>query len=250
MRSTDDSRPSATTSPLSSSEDCVFCRIGSGFGNEAPPSWDVVLCESENFFVVPSKGALTAGWLLIVPRSHYISLGVLSGSEVHELRALLQEIGSLLAEQYCSPTVFEHGPSNYQSALGCGVNHAHLHAVPLPFSLETSAISVLGDPVRIPASNFWSNPPLYRLHQQDTGYLWLLEPGKSVLAWTDPPESSQFFRKLIARGLGVPEQYDYREFPFENNVQNTIRHIRQEFHRSRFEGNGDIVSLSSTQNLR
>ena len=33
-------------------------------------------------------------------------------------------------------TVFEHGPSRPGRAPGCGVDHLHVHLVPLPFDLK------------------------------------------------------------------------------------------------------------------
>ena len=41
-------------------------------------------------------------------------------------------------------TMFEHGASHTGSIMGCGVDHAHVHLVPLDFNLAEEAVSELG----------------------------------------------------------------------------------------------------------
>ena len=43
---------------------------------------DHVLFESENFVVVPTIGSIVPGWLLVVPRSHFMSVGSFDAAEV------------------------------------------------------------------------------------------------------------------------------------------------------------------------
>jgi hypothetical protein len=53
--------------------DCKFCAKLKAQAARAP--WNEFLIETENFAVVPSLGALVEGWLLMVPKEHYISMG-------------------------------------------------------------------------------------------------------------------------------------------------------------------------------
>jgi hypothetical protein len=39
-------------------------------------------------------------------------------------------------------------------------------------------------------------------------------------------EVSQRFRRIIAAAAGLPDQWDYREYPFNENIANTIATVR------------------------
>ena len=53
---------------------CKFCeKFGEASGGNQIA--DHVLFESANFVVVPTVGSIIPGWLLVVPRSHFLSVG-------------------------------------------------------------------------------------------------------------------------------------------------------------------------------
>ena len=55
---------------------CVFC---SQFREDSAPAvWNEPILESQNFVVVPSLGSLVEGWTLLLPKSHYLSMGALT----------------------------------------------------------------------------------------------------------------------------------------------------------------------------
>ena len=47
-------------------------------------SYNVRLYETENFAVIPSLGSIVEGWLLIIPKKHYLSYGYLSSEELYK----------------------------------------------------------------------------------------------------------------------------------------------------------------------
>lgn len=189
---------------------CRFCQIRS---STAP--WDKVILKSENFFVVPSKGAFLPGWLLVVPIHHVLSVEQLPLSLTEELDSLLVRVTRLLESHYGAPTVFEHGAVTDGTTFGCGIDHAHLHVVPLPagVDLRRLAEAALNEPF-LPRETELTRPYLrIRLPCSRT---WLaVEPS------TAPPR--QFFRQTIWRGTGARGlSYDYDESPCEEQVRRTV----------------------------
>lgn len=200
---------------------CRFCEIGAALlSNRSTNLWDRVLLETDNFFVVPSLGSLIEGWLLIVTKSHHICMGSLDRAQIAELENLMEEVCTIVRSKYGPVAVFEHGPVEAKLAIGCGVDHAHIHVVPtsLPLIEEAGSLTdfkfhweqIVGiKAVQIPYINGVS----YLYVQQDGSYP-MMYSGKNI--------PSQLFRKTIAASLGIPERYNWREYAFESNIVNTV----------------------------
>ena len=119
---------------------CRLCLGVRGSSSLPGPEWNTPLFESPNFVALPSLGALVEGWLLLVPKQHFIAMGALPESLCDEMTAMKQLLWSALQECYGTSCAFEHGPSASLRDVGCGVDHAHLHFVPTSFDLP-SAVS-------------------------------------------------------------------------------------------------------------
>jgi diadenosine tetraphosphate (Ap4A) HIT family hydrolase len=202
--------------------DCTFCAELKTLSGRAP--WNEFLIETENFAVVPSLGALVEGWLLIVSKNHYISMGALPPRLRGEVDELERRVSSLLESQYEKPvSVFEHGPSAPKHGTGCGVDHAHLHLLPLDCDLLS-----LAEPF-IPKSTEWKNSgweersDAYRV---GLDYLYLKTDERDGLLAVSEDFGSQVFRKAISSYLGVPEEYSWREHPRISTVSRTIEVLR------------------------
>ncbi len=207
-------------------KDCVFCQISLS-ESTSKPVWDTVLIETENFFVVPTKGALLEGWLLIVPRVHYIAMGAIPRSIVPELHNLVNHVSKLVTEKYCKPIFFEHGPSRPKEAFGCGVDHAHFHLVPISTRISRPASTLLGLPTLFSVSEFWAGWPLANYYTNGINYLMLNEGRDFFSCWASPKSESQLFRRLIADEIGTSERYDYKKYAFKTNVDRTIEALYQ-----------------------
>lgn len=197
---------------------CCLCLNSA---KQAPvASWDNPIAESESFVVLPSLGSLVEGWLLLVPKDHYICMGALPDALLQELVAVKSEMAAQIESQYGSLCAFEHGPGEVQRAVGCGVDHAHLHLVPIDFSLLEAARPFL------PADATWSAASLNDCrHEYLKGldYLYFEQPLGSGYISVHRSFGSQVFRKAISMKLGVPEQYSWREHPQLELTSRTIR---------------------------
>lgn len=199
--------------------DCELC--GSLGAIENRQIWNRPLLESQNFVVIPSLGALVVGWVLIVPKHHAISMGALSDSDWAELDDLKRTTASALRAYYRLPVcAFEHGPSREGLRLGCGVDHAHLHLVPIDSDLMTATRRFTS----------WSAPwrPARLLDcraafEDGEGYLYVEQPTGFGHIVTDRDFESQVFRRAIATAIGLEEQFRWREYPQMRNVKATIQ---------------------------
>ena len=184
------------------------CELCSGLAPCASTkAWNNPLFETLNFVALPSVGALVEGWLLLVPKRHFISLGAVPVpllAEMSEFRAFLC---SVLADCYGTVSAFEHGPSAAGRSLGCGVDHAHLHLVPVSFDLS-SEVSPL-----MPTGVTWTPAGIDECrtaHFRGEDYLYLEQPIGSGRIATHHRFGSQLFRRAIASHIGLPHRYNWR----------------------------------------
>lgn len=187
--------------------------------------YNEILFETDNFIVVPSLGALVEGWLLIVPKKEYLSFQYLENdSLVKELENLSNYIGEIIEKEYGYVTMFEHGAKHVKSTVGCGVDYAHLHLVPINFDLILGLENFLN--IRYNWNKINSLQNVFH-SEKKTEYLYYKDfEGNSFLV-NDKEIPSQLFRKVIASFLNDPEKFDWKEFHQEDNILKTIERFKK-----------------------
>lgn len=199
---------------------CRFCVTISG-GHRHSDVWNVRLVETDNFVVLPSKGSLVPGWAMVIPRKHCLSFSSLATQEVDELTALLDHLDQAIRKTFASPTLFEHGAVCRNSGFGCGIDHAHLHVVPLPFDLLVASRNRLDNP--------WVRAKAPWLEPAQTPYLTIRRPGDAHWMRASPKAiQSQFFRRVIAEKLGSTE-FHYDRVPATENAVATLKALQPRF---------------------
>lgn len=201
---------------------CKFCEIGQKLASARP--WDEVIAESPNYVVIPSVGGFVDGWVLIVPKRHCLSMAVnFADQELADLRQRTSR--ALKTEYHQSVWCFEHGAAFTGSQTGCGVDHAHLHLVPLACSL--SHVLLQND-----AAKNWRQIRASDLGQFAAGREYLFYSSNSsdfeldgYVGVAEKPVS-QYFRRAIAEAVGRPAFYDYRDYPELERAAETGRRLR------------------------
>jgi len=197
---------------------CSFCSIDAD--NPAILPWyNIPLLQTEHFVVVPSIGAVVPGWVLVLPKVHALSIAEVPRDQRNELKVLIKCTKNLVEKQFGRATLFEHGASTRDSLIGCGVDHAHLHIVPLQFSLISLALS---DKV---VSWVKRTHAPHDINDMHSDYLLISEDSFTCVIGHLQQPQSQYFRRLIANALGVPDQYNYRTHSFLSNVRLTMKGI-------------------------
>lgn len=187
--------------------------------------WNQPLFETANFAVLPSLGSLVEGWVLIVPKDHFICMGALSAGLWSELKDLTTVIAASLAQQYGEICAFEHGAHAPNRQVGCGVDHAHLHLVPVPtrLNLTKAAEEFLPPEARWSPATF---DACQRAFSKGDDYLYAEQPLGTGRIATGAALGGQIFRKAIAAQFGVPGEFNWRQYPYLHNVQKTIRKMQ------------------------
>jgi diadenosine tetraphosphate (Ap4A) HIT family hydrolase len=193
------------------------CALCSSIAQPRDP-WDQPVFESENFIAIPSLGSLVEGWLLVVPRQHFISTGALTPDLHEEFATFKQDVAARLSMVYGDICAFEHGPCAPRRQVGCGVDHAHVHLVPLGFDLGNAATAFVPGVAWQPAS--WSE--CNRVVAQELDYLFVEQPLGSGRIAVANQFGSQVLRRAIASSLGRPEEFNWRTHRQELNIEKTI----------------------------
>ncbi|MBA7682243.1 hypothetical protein ES703_90592 [subsurface metagenome] len=183
-----------------------------------------IITETENFVVVPSIGQIVEGYLLIVAKAHHPSMGCLSDSEIKELEDLMQRTRLLLTPTYGRPLFFEHGVVDGIESGGCGISHAHIHAVPLADEVDLLPLiqqSFRGCSIQsltgLTQKALYDRPYLFYEDQQANRYLFDLHAANGI--------PSQYLRRAIASKLGSQE-WDWRSFGQENKLLATLTTLK------------------------
>ena len=184
-------------------------------------AWDVRLVESAAFVAIPSLGSIVPGWVLIVPRMPATNIATLSDEDRVELSSIRLRVATILTAAFPGEVYeFEHGPARAGGLLGCGVEQAHVHMVPLDFDLVGA---VTKSPAAGEIKYALADDP-WRSVEPDRDY-WLVRDAKAkstVITYPAQPVS-QGIRKIIASRVGRPDMWNYREYRHEENVDLTVR---------------------------
>jgi diadenosine tetraphosphate (Ap4A) HIT family hydrolase len=191
----------------------AFARL---YGKRAP---ERILLATGQLCVVASLGQIVEGYLLVLPMQHYRALADAPHGFNEELADLKNSVRAVLSAAYGRCVFFEHGTRSENSG-GCGIYHAHLHAVPLVqrtdpivrlkqrFALKgISGIEKIGETI---------DPIDSYLYYQD------LDSREYVCPVDHLP--SQYMRRLLAETLGRPN-WDWRECHQEGALLSTIARL-------------------------
>ena len=203
---------------------CEFCDELSGgtnnafferYGSGLP---DRVIYQTDRFRVLPTLGAITQGHLLLIPYEHRTCLADCSFEELQELKGIRIRIRLVMQEIYGSCIFFEHGIRGAHSG-GCGVDHAHLHAVPVAGNGVLELVRKSHDARRIAGfENIKQVVPV--------GYSYLYFEDCTEQEYASPVRHipSQYMRKLVAASIGKSE-WDWRSTGREPELLATLEHL-------------------------
>jgi ATP adenylyltransferase len=196
--------------------------------NDQREPWDKILYETSNFIVAPTLGALIEGWILIISKRHVPSMGALTEEELSELDELTIRVRSLVEQEYGSTIMFEHGPACEGTAFGCGIDHAHLHVVPLNIPITSLVEKELK--VHLTWEKIADFSELSRKYLTGIPYLYVVENNTEKGMLICPQYlPSQFMRRVIANFLGIPQLYNYHDYNFRENVSATSKSLSAAF---------------------
>lgn len=210
--------------------ECCFCqeisnRYDNQFYNDLGKRIGVnsrIVMETNNWYVVPTLGCLTTGYVLLVCKQHFQCTACLSEDLYKEMLNLKYTIEDTLFNQlglHC--LVFEHGATDSSYIGANSVDHVHLHMVPFPKIIWPNIIKKhdLQEFSLIPSYedlflNWRGNLPKTYLLFQDINQLIYYKPDATGMP-------SQFFRKCLMPYLNI-NQWDWKRDYCQANFIKTL----------------------------
>lgn len=203
--------------------ECKFCNIA-GSNHELLNEIDRPIYEDESFYAICSIGGFISGWTLIFPKKHTYNLSQYYCESY--FIDFVDIVKNNIEKEYGKCVVFEHGALE-EGLTSCGVNHAHLHIVPLEESLEKL---VQGE------QDFcWQKTNMNDLYNigKNSEYLFCSDSfskeDRTGLLAKLTNSQSQFFRKILANFYRIPESYSYKTHKFEEQSLYTYKRSKNIF---------------------
>ena len=205
---------------------CEFCdEFSAGTTNSFVARYgnllrDRTILDYDEFKILPSLGQIVPGYLLLVPKRHQRAFGDMSFEELKKAEALKTHLRDQLRSTYGEYLFFEHGARTSDSG-GCGITHAHLHAVPFP--CEKDPIEELTR--AFPFEEIANLTELKRV-QPERSYLYYeaVRGNRYMLYPSFVP--SQYVRRVLAEALGT-EAWDWRQSGREERLLTTLTQTSQ-----------------------
>lgn len=188
---------------------CPFCDI------DYNDISNTIIEETDNFIIVPSKGAIVVGYLLVVPKQHITSINELNISQKEELKNLLDRYRKLFFVKFGKyPIIFEHGTSsNHTNNSSCSIIHAHCHIVNHNFNNENKIINQLNFN-KVDIYSFFEN--------KKKSYISYISPNFNFYITYNFKGISQQMRIYMAEDLNIKDKYNWRKSNFDDNILKTI----------------------------
>jgi ATP adenylyltransferase len=211
---------------------CAYCtNIFSPKHTQSLAAWDEIIHETPHFVLTPTVGSMVEGWVLIISKRHVPAMGALNTDELEELKELTNKVRHIIKETYGSVVVFEHGPYCDGTNFGCGIDHAHFHVVPIPFSLRDHILEETNYLMKY--DKITDINDLRTMHLNSKSYIYLSDNEyNNDILFHSFEIPSQFIRRIIAKLIGIPDLYDYKQNIFADNAIRTSTKLKEIFNKN------------------
>ena len=195
---------------------CRFCLDSSGVKSDR--LIDTPWYEDEFYAAFVSQGAFIPGWTVIVPKKHDYNMSNHYGTP--EFESFYKAVNERLEKVFSKTIVFEHGPLKEGSKLGCGTDHAHVHVVPinLDFCKEVKSYSPSLKWIEVDFNSPFNAEKEYLMYSENFNF----GDKRSVFYCELELPISQFFRKVLARHLDILDKYNYKDFPYFKEANQSL----------------------------
>lgn len=197
---------------------CYFCQELEERAR-SPIGLDRVVLETRNFVAFPTLGCFQIGYLLVMPKRHFLCFGELDSDLLKELDGILQKITAYVREKSGDACIiFEHGTRDLKKLTSTSIMHAHIHVIPsktglvpfLPKDCEMREITGFSD-----------------LANEKDNYLFLRDLDGMNYIVNIFKQSSQFFRKITCDSMGISECWNWEEYPFKEKMLDTLGYYKE-----------------------
>jgi diadenosine tetraphosphate (Ap4A) HIT family hydrolase len=193
--------------------DCAFC---AEFAHSRGDRGRIIV-EEVGWVLLPTVGCFVPGYSLFMPLEHVDAAADLTPAELVGVEGAVEKMRERIAAVFGPTIVAEHGSHGCRLGAGC-CTHCHLHLIPVaePDAVISAYEATGGAPA--PLTGLADLPTAV-----DGPYLYLSTRAGQHFLWpSDARFARQFVRRVCAELHGVADQYDWRDFPFEDNQALTL----------------------------
>ena len=201
--------------------ECPLCSGIDLSGSRGYPAsgsdFDVVLRRGPGVVLTPTKGTLVPGYVMAVATEHVLSFGKLGTTTLLvDIAPWLVDTTTELADKFGNYMIFEHGSASESERRGGCIVHAHMHLIP---ASGNTVDAVLAEASWNPVGGLEETA-----QHEERGYAYL---GWGDASWlsTAPSFPGQWIRRIIARAVGKPDEWDWAVFPGADNLETTLDRI-------------------------
>jgi diadenosine tetraphosphate (Ap4A) HIT family hydrolase len=192
------------------------------------------ILSAQPFQIVADIAPLRKGHILISPLEHFYSFSSLSSVLFDEFTNLLEMVIPVLVRMFGGKIViFEHGVKDTCDVPACGIDHAHMHAVPVPddrSDFSNNALERFMNALGITIETTSIQEFQELRNAKGESYLFFRDVLGQMLLITSPrPFPPQILRRYIATQLGNPYRYDWQLFYNQREVRATTTLLRSAF---------------------
>ncbi len=204
--------------------DCEYCSeflggTDNAFSRIYGPFESRTILDTGTVRVFPTLGQLVEGHLLIAPMEHYPSFADLDPQTMEEVIGITDRVRTVLEHHYGACVLFEHGARGANPG-GCGIYHAHLHAV--PFATDEPIAYLKGH------HTYYQVSSLMELGQRVKGsYLYFENNKRERFVFEATCLPSQYLRRILADSIGKAN-WDWRSCGREQELRSTIVRLAPE----------------------
>ena len=192
---------------------CPFCNL------DKTNICNTIIDETDEFFITPTKGSIVDGYILIIPKSHILSMSQLTSTQKDNLTQIKNKYREIFKKVYGRyPICFEHGSySEDTKSSSSSIKHAHLHIVNHNFTNEQNIIKSL-NMNKVSEHDFFKN--------KNKNYISYISPQNEYYITYNFNTKSQQMRIFIAEDLSIPTEYNWRNKNYDENIIKTINNLK------------------------
>ena len=165
-----------------------------------------IVATTHKFVIMPMVGPLVPGYLLIVPKDHYLSISQLPKEQIEELKIVKEELKKVFEKHYGKSVFYEHGALSCSAKGGSCSDHAHLHIVAVDIDVKDK-FGQYGYELR----KLDDYSEIINQKQRNIPYLYYDNQKGEMFFVFFPIVESQFIRKLIAKDIDALDRALWNE---------------------------------------
>jgi diadenosine tetraphosphate (Ap4A) HIT family hydrolase len=202
-------------------DDCRLCKVV----NEPENTREIqntLLDQTDHFQWIPGLGSFVEGYSLIVSKNHVLNTGCFDINIINELEFFINEIKEVLYRIYNQKSiVFEHGSMGNRDYAGSCIEHHHLHIMPSDISHIPKVL----------LDNFVNHGPfdsmncLRQFNRNHLPYIYFAPISGEHNVFEVQILPKQYLRQVIAAECGHPQDWDWRDKPYIENIETFVTKI-------------------------